>query len=187
MHLNQALLIIDAQQELMDGNTEEKGVFQKERLIDKINGVIEKAIHANAILIFIRDLDVANGAGSGFQIHNDIKVPSTATIFDKSATNCFYGTPLHTYLQENSIEHIVIMGCKTEHCVDTAVRSATVHHFDVTLVGDGHSTTDSDILSAEQIIHHHNATLHGHYNVDHFSVVRNSDEDLFIPIHNNYR
>lgn len=58
---------------------------------------------------------------------------------------------------------------------------------DVTLVGDGHSTTDSSILSAETIIKHHNTILHGHYNVDHFSIVRNSAEDLFTPTHDTYR
>lgn len=80
-----------------------------------------------------------------------------------------------------------MMGCKTEHCVDTAVRTATVNHFDVTLVGDGHSTSDSAILTAEQIILHHNETLHGHYNVDNFSLVRYTHEDVFNPTHNNYR
>jgi hypothetical protein len=58
---------------------------------------------------------------------------------------------------------------------------------DVTLVGDGHSTTDSGALNAEQIIKHHNETLHGHYNVEHFSIVRSAVEDLFHPIHDSYR
>ena len=91
------------------------------------------------------------------------------------------------FLKDNESEHLVSMGCKTEHCIDTAVRTATVNHFDVTLVGDGHSTADSSILSAEQIISHHNDILHGHYNVDHFSVVRTAQEDLFQPIHNTHR
>ena len=71
--------------------------------------------------------------------------------------------------------------------IDTAVRTATVNGLDVTLVGDGHSTADSPVLSAEQIIKHHNKTLHGHYNVDNFSVVRNAEEDLFTPTHDTYR
>ena len=136
---------------------------------------------------FMRDVDVSNGEGPGFQIHKDTIIPSTAVIFDKAATNPFHGTALHSYLNENNIEHLVVMGCKTEHCLDTAVRTATINHFDVTLVGDGHSTSDSKILSAEQIIDHHNETLHGHYNVENFSLVRNADEDLFKPTHNQYR
>lgn len=185
--MNQALLIIDVQNELVEGTSEEEGVRNKETLLSNINLVIDKALETNASIIFIRDKDVASGKGPGFQIHANVNVPKTAVTFDKSATNSFYGTPLLEFLKENEIEHLVVMGCKTEHCIDTAVRTATVNHFDVTLVSDGHSTTDSPILSAEQIISHHNEILHGHYNVDNFSVVRSSQEDLFHPIHDSYR
>ncbi len=186
-YLKQLLLIIDAQQALIDGNQEKGQIFNKERLIITINKVINKAIAATVPVIFVRDLDVAEGQGEGFQIHNEITVPTEAKIFDKSATNSFYGTGLLEHLTTQHIEHIVIMGCETQHCIDSAVRTATISGFDVTLVGDGHSTLGNAILSSEQIIQHHNTTLHGHYNVEHFSIVRNSEEELFCPTHNSYR
>lgn len=105
----------------MEGNSEEQGVFEKDRIIQIINSVIEKAIREGIPVVFIRDLDVAGGEGPGFQIHRDINLPSTATILDKAATNSFYGTPLEEHLREKHVEHLVIMGCKTEHCIDTAV------------------------------------------------------------------
>ena len=185
--MNQALLVIDAQQELIDGNAGQPEVHQKDRLLSSINQVIQKALEAKVEIVFVRDTDVSGGTGSGFEIHSDIQVPPTATIMDKSATNCFYGTPLASFLDKHEIGHIVVMGCKTENCIDTAVRTATVQNRDVTLVGDGHSTTGNTILTAEQIIGHHNKILHGHDNVDNFSLVRNSHEDLFNPTHNNYR
>ncbi len=186
-YLKQLLLIIDAQQALIDGNQETGQIFSKEKLIVTINKVINKAIAATVPVIFVRDLDVAEGQGDGFQIHNEITVPTEAKIFDKSATNSFYGTGLLEHLTTQHIEHIVMMGCETQHCIDSAVRTATISGFDVTLVEDGHSTLGNAVLSSEQIIQHHNTTLHGHYNVDHFSIVRNSEEDLFRPTHNSYR
>ncbi|KAB7672039.1 cysteine hydrolase family protein [Bacillus sp. B1-b2] len=185
--MNQLLLIIDAQQELIEGNQATKSIFNKESLLKNINIVIEKALNVGVSVVFVRDLDVAEGNGDGFQIHRGISVPNDSKIFDKSATNAFYGTGLLEYLKIQSIEHIVIMGCETQHCIDSAVRTATISGFDVTLVSDGHSTLGNDELSEEQIIRHHNTTLHGHYNVDHFSVVRSSEEDLFQPIHDSYR
>ncbi|REB06637.1 isochorismatase family protein [Sporosarcina sp. BI001-red] len=185
--MKQALLVIDAQQELIDGNEKEMSVFNKDNLLDTINSVLKKALVSESIVVFIRDKDVAEGQGKGFEIHPDIDIPKGAKIFDKEATNSFYGTPLLGFLQVNRVEHLVVMGCKTEHCIDTAIRTATVNGFDVTLVGDGHSTTDSQSITAEQIIDHHNEVLHGHYNVDNFSVVRNGSEDLFIPNHDDYR
>ena len=185
--LNQTLIIIDAQQELINGNHQESAVRNKDLLIQTINNVIEKASDANVPVVFIRDLDVAEGKGAGFQVHNEINVPLGAKIFDKAATNSFHGTGLLDHLKSQQIDHVVIMGCKTEHCIDSAVRTATINGLDVTLVSDGHSTNDSDVLSAEQIIMHHNKTLHGHYNVEHFALVRNSEEDLFNPTHDTYR
>ncbi|MEN1969433.1 cysteine hydrolase family protein [Lentibacillus sp. N15] len=185
--MNQTLLIIDAQQELVDGNQETGPVFHKEQLIRNINKVIDKARAESVPVVFVRDLDVAEGKSHGFQIHNEINVTSEVKIFDKSATNAFYGTGLLEYLKSQHMEHIVIMGCETQHCIDSAVRTATISGFDVTLVGDGHSTLGNDVLCKEQIIKHHNTTLHGHYNVDHFSIVRNSEEDVFQPTHDSYR
>ncbi|MDX8367980.1 isochorismatase family protein [Cytobacillus sp. IB215665] len=185
--MKQILLIIDAQQELIDGNQEESAVFNKKQLISNINLVIEKAIMSGVPVIFVRDQDVAEGKGKGFQIHDDINVPANAKIFDKAATNAFHRTGLLNHLRSQEIEHVVIMGCATQYCIDSAVRTATISGLDVTLVGDGHSTTDSDVLRAEHIINHHNKTLHGHYNVEHFSMVRNAEEDLFQPTHDSYR
>ncbi|QFT87646.1 nicotinamidase/pyrazinamidase [Bacillus sp. THAF10] len=185
--MNQALLIIDAQQELIEGNQEESAVFNKEQLINNINIVIEEAKKGDIPIIFVRDLDVAEGEGRGFQVHEGINVPIDSVFFNKKATNSFHGTGLLNHLNSQKIEHVVIMGCITQHCIDSAVRTATISGFDVTLVADGHSTTDGDALSAEQIIKHHNETLHGHYNVEHFSVVRKSNENLFQPTHDSYR
>ena len=192
--MNQLLLIIDAQQELIDGNQElidgnqeVNSVFNKDRLIRNINVVIEKATDSNIPVVFVRDLDVADGKGKGFQIHESIHLPLKAYTFNKAATNPFHGTGLLPYLQSKDINHLVIMGCETQHCIDSAVRTATINGFDVTLVGDGHSTSGNNVLSPEQIIQHHNTTLHGHYNVEHFSIVRNASEDLFPPTHDSYR
>jgi nicotinamidase-related amidase len=186
-NLNQTLLIIDAQQELIDGNQKLSSIFNKEQLIRNINIVIEKAKEKGVPVVFVRDLDVAEGKGNGFHIHNEIIVPTESKIFDKSATNSFYGTGLLAFFKSQHIEHLVIMGCETQHCIDSAVRTATISGFDVTLVGDGHSTLGNEDLTPEQIIRHHNTTLHGHYNVDHFSIVRNTVEDLFSPTHDSYR
>ena len=107
--------------------------------------------------------------------------------FDKAATNAFHGTGLLDYLKAEQISHLVIMGCETQYCIDTAVRTATVSGFDVTLVSDGHSTAGNHIISSEEIIQHHNVTLHGFDNVEHFSLVRESNEDIFSPLHDSYR
>lgn len=104
-------------------------------------------------------------------------MPEDATIFDKAATNSFHGTGLLDYLKIEGIKHVVVMGCATQHCIYSAIRTATISGLDVTLVGNGHSTKDSESLNVEQIIKHHIEMLHGHYNVNRFSIVRRVEEE----------
>jgi nicotinamidase-related amidase len=187
MTMKQAVLVIDFQQELVDGNIEERPVYLKEHVAHIIEAVVLAADDRNIPVVFIRDLYVAGGTRTGLAVHDLIPVPTSSVTFDKTATNAFHGTPLLDHLRQASNEHLIVLGCKSEHCIDTAVRSATVHGFDVTLVADGHTTNGSDVLTPEQMIAHHNPVLHGHYNVEHFSIVRRSTEDVFTPIHNDYR
>jgi len=49
----------------------------------------------------------------------------------------------------------------TEYCVDTTCRRAISLGYDVTLVSDAHTTVDNKLLTAAQIIAHHNALLDG--------------------------
>ena len=53
--MEQALLVIDAQQELMDGGLESRGVFEKVKVVQNINVVVEKALKEKVEIVFIRD------------------------------------------------------------------------------------------------------------------------------------
>jgi hypothetical protein len=52
--------------------------------------------------------------------------------------------------------------------------------FDVTLVGDGHTTIDNDVLKAEQIIAHHNRALDGFSSGDNTVTVKPASEIDFV-------
>ncbi len=67
--MKQAVLVIDFQQELVDGNTEERPVYLKEQVAHVIEAVVLEADDRNIPVVFIRDLDVAGGTGPGFAVH----------------------------------------------------------------------------------------------------------------------
>ncbi|QJC50726.1 cysteine hydrolase [Paenibacillus albicereus] len=183
----QALLVIDVQKDLVEGNGGEVPIFEPERLFEAIGKAVEQAEQAGARIVFVRDKSVGGGEGEGFDVHPALRIPPDAAVFDKTATSSFHETGLLEHLREHGVRHCVIAGCMTQYCIDTAVRAATLHGFDVTLVRDGHSTSDSPVLSAEQIIAHHNATLHGYDNNGPFALVRPTEEALFDPPHDQYR
>ncbi|MBE4907561.1 cysteine hydrolase [Bacillus luteolus] len=181
-----AVLVIDAQVGIIEGPSIGP-VFRKEQVLEVMKNVIERAREDNLPVIYVQDLDVGANNPEEQKIHPSIAPQETEFVIQKTATNAFYLTTLSETLKELNVEHLVIVGCKTEFCVDTTSRSATVLGFDVTLVADGHSTTDNNVLSAEQIIAHHNCNLHGLDNVNHFILVRNSTESIFEHKHLEYK
>jgi len=86
-------------------------------------------------------------------------------IFQKSVNSAFIGTTLESYLRDNGIEHIVIVGLTTDHCVSTTTRMAGNLGFKVLLVADATATfnrqgPDGKEYTAEDIFAIHLASLH---------------------------
>jgi nicotinamidase-related amidase len=185
MNEHTALLIIDVQVGIVEG--ESGPVFNRDALLSNINKIISDARLREIPVLYVQDLDVAPQDSKEFQIHPAVAPFEGDRIIQKVATDAFHGTNLHAELQAIGAKHVVIVGCKTEYCVDTTCRRATTLGYDVTLVADAHSTTDNKVLKAEQIINHHNANLHGLDNIDNFILVRKVEDSVLEPIHNNYR
>ncbi len=80
-------------------------------------------------------------------------------IIRKQASDAFYETPLDDVLHSLGVSHLVVTGMQTEYCVDATSRRATSLGYDVTLVADGHTTGDYELLRAAQIVAHHNYVL----------------------------
>ena len=62
-------------------------------------------------------------------------------------------------LRAAEVTDLVLLGAQTELCVDATARRALSLDYDVDLVADGHTTSANEILTREQIIAHHNASL----------------------------
>ncbi|WP_043934296.1 cysteine hydrolase family protein [Bacillus sp. EB01] len=179
---NSALLVIDAQVGIVEG-FELGPVFNKEVFLTTMKTVIDKARVKDIPIIYIIDTDVADPGTMEYQVHPFIAPLKDDTVIPKKSTDAFYQTSLNDYLVTLDINHIIVIGCKTEFCIDTTCRRATTLGYDVTLVADAHSTTDNKVLSASQIIAHHNENLQGLENIGHSILVRHSSEDIFEHIH----
>ena len=51
------------------------------------------------------------------------------------------------------------MGVQTENCISSTCHHARIAGYEITLIRDGHSTFDTDLINAEQIIAHYNDIL----------------------------
>ncbi len=144
------LLVIDVQQNLIDF-----GAWNAKEILHNINQLIQKARQANTDIIFICDNRVEPNGG----IHSSIATEKQDIIIQKDYCDSFSGTSLSELLTAQQSEQLIICGLQSEYCIDTTTRNALSRGYSVTLIADAHTTFDTSLLSAEQIIAHHNQTL----------------------------
>ncbi|MHA2424213.1 MAG: cysteine hydrolase family protein [Candidatus Thorarchaeota archaeon] len=157
-----ALLIMDMQQGNFD---ESEPIVAGDRLVLVTKSMIQKARDVNVPIIYVLNdggPDAIDESGElGWEIHSDIKPEPDDILVEKKTPDAFHGTELKEILDGKGIQRLVILGLQTEYCVDTTCRRGSLLGYKIQLVMDGHSTWNSDLLSAEQIISHHNAVLGG--------------------------
>jgi nicotinamidase-related amidase len=154
-----ALLVIDVQVGIID----HFHAYNKDQVLANISRLLTRARAAGVSVIYVRHDggkgDPLEAHTEGWAIHQRIAPGEGEPIVDKLSCSSFYETPLQAMLDERGISHLIVTGCQTEYCIDTACRHATTLGYDVTLAGDAHTTIDNDLLKAEQIIAHHNQAL----------------------------
>jgi nicotinamidase-related amidase len=161
MNANTALVIIDVQVGIIEGFSAYRG----SEVLEQINALLARARASNVPVVYIQHDgapgDVLEAGSEGWQIHPEIKPLDEDLIISKRASDSFFETTLESELKARGINRLVVAGCQTEYCVDTTTRRAVTMGYDVTLVSDAHTTIDNDLLTAAQIIAHHNALLNG--------------------------
>ncbi|MEK3726537.1 MULTISPECIES: cysteine hydrolase family protein [Lysinibacillus] len=156
--MKQALIIIDIQEAFFLDS--QQNLWNDETIIKNINTVITWARHKEVPIIFIQhteanDVDFAKGQ-PGWELYHGLLRQAQDKVIQKTTWDAFYQTDLAQYLNEQHIDQLIFAGAQTEFCLDTTIRSAFSHgyHHNI-LIEDAHSTLNSQVLAAPQIIQHH--------------------------------
>ena len=168
MRTDTALLIIDVQTGLVAGT---EPVYQLDELLENITTLIARARATGTPIIYIQDNDVDEIGSPGWQIHPAIAPQGGDVVIRKPEADAFYGTTLQQEIEVRGISHLIVVGCKSEVCVDATCRRAINLGYNVTLVSDAHSTTDNAVLTAQQTIAYHNHILQMVWSDEHGEVV----------------
>jgi nicotinamidase-related amidase len=162
MNNRNALLVIDVQ---IGYFAEERLPHESNELLTRISKLIEKARGVGVLVVYIQNCGrkgrIDEVGAAGWQIHPAVAPAAEDLIIQKQYSDSFFGTPLHEELQARGVGHVILTGLQTEYCVDTTCRRAFSLGYKVTLVEDGHSTWSTPVLTASQIIAHHNDVLSG--------------------------
>jgi nicotinamidase-related amidase len=157
--MSQAVLVIDVQQGLCEG---EGCAYETATLICRINQITALARSAMVPIWWVQH---ESGAGylehgtPSWQLAKGLVVEPQDHRARKTTPDAFNKTDLLTQLQQAAVSKLVICGMHSEFCIDTSVRRALALGFQVTLVSDGHTSAGNLVLTAPQVIAHHNATL----------------------------
>lgn len=157
MNNKKCVLAIDVQNGMFNLPRE---LYKSEIVLDNIYSLLEKARKENALIIFMQHCGNENSffkeGSENWKIHSKVSPKRNEIVLKKTHPDSFQNTKLDSIIKHSNINDIVICGFVTEGCVDTTIRRASSLGYNLEVVSDGHSTTDSNVLTAEQIINHHN-------------------------------
>jgi len=174
-----ALLIVDVQIGLVELMPAEL----QRSVLPKIKTLLTKARASRIPVIFIQH-DGAEGHPlethtEGWKVCPSLQPVDGECVIRKRESDSFFGTTLQQELEKRGIAHLIVAGAMTEYCVDTTCRRAVSLGYDVTLASDAHLTRDNGVLTAGNIIAHHNIVLDDFGAGDHVVRVKPTGEIVF--------
>ena len=151
-----ALLIIDMQKT----SFEEIERYDAKGVVQRINDLAASARRYGDMVIFIQhdgtEQDGHKPFTRGWEILDELVQKNSDLVVRKSTCDSFYQTSLESALRELGAKRLIITGCATDFCVDTAIRSALSKDFSLLVPEDAHTTANRPHLTAAQVIEHHN-------------------------------
>ena len=150
-----ALLVIDVQNGIV------AGAYNRDGVIGNISTLIDKARAENVPVLWVQhsdDGDLALGSES-WQFVPELVRGDSEPVVHKRYADSFEDTDLEKLLAEQRVGRLVVTGAQTDECIRSTIHGAFTRGYDVTLVGDAHTTEDLTEYGAprpEQVIAHTN-------------------------------
>ncbi|MEV6106251.1 isochorismatase family protein [Streptomyces sp. NPDC051940] len=149
-----ALLVIDMQNAVV-----EKAV-RRDQVVAAIGALVERARAEGVPVVWIQHNDENTKRGSeGWAYVPELVRLEPEALVHKQYGDSFEGTELEDVLAAAGAGRLVVTGASTDACVRATIHGAFTRGYDVTLVGDAHTTTDLSEYGApppEQVIAHTN-------------------------------
>jgi nicotinamidase-related amidase len=151
---NTALLVIDVQNGVVADTP------RRDEVIANINALVDRARSEKVPVVWVQHSDDGLPHGSEKWQYVPELVPDEAEpVVHKHYGDSFEDTDLEPLLAERGVGRLVVTGAQTDACIRSTLHGAFVRGYDVTLVGDAHTTEDLSAYGApppEQVIAHTN-------------------------------
>jgi len=151
---NTALLVVDVQQGVVDGN------YERDVVVANIERIVEKARREGIPIVWVQDSGGERVIGSDpWKIVPELTPLDSDPHVDKKYGDSFEDTTLESELSGLGVGRLVVVGAQTDACIRSTLHGAFVRGYDTTLVSDAHTTEDQSSWGApppHQVIVHTN-------------------------------
>jgi nicotinamidase-related amidase len=151
---NTALLIVDMQRGVV------AGAHGRDAVVDNIATLVVKARRERVAVVWVQHVGPQLAKGSdAWRIVPELTPGDAEPLIEKSYGDAFEGTRLESVLSGLGVGRLVVVGAQTDECIRCTIHGAFVRGYDVTLVGDAHTTEDHSAWGApppDQVIAHTN-------------------------------
>ncbi len=136
---NRALLVIDVQRRVVSD------AYDRDRVVANIATLVKTARASDVPVVWVQHNDAAMPIDSEQWLLVPQLVPRPdEEHIDKQFRSSFIQTDLDDVLARLGVGSLVICGAQTNNCVRHTLHSALDRGYDVTLVEDAHTTSDSE-------------------------------------------
>ncbi|MFF1383910.1 cysteine hydrolase family protein [Arthrobacter sp. NPDC058288] len=151
---NTALLVIDVQNGVV------ADVHRRDAVVANIAALVDKARGEGVPIVWVQHSDEQLEKGSdAWQYVPELQRQDPEPLVHKSFADSFEDTDLEDVLAGAAVGRLVVTGAQTDECIRSTIHGAFVRGYDVTLVGDAHTTEDQSEWGApppDKVIAHTN-------------------------------
>jgi nicotinamidase-related amidase len=151
---NTALIVIDVQNGVVDGN------YNRDVVVANVASLVERARKEQVPVVWVQHSDehLADGTDE-WRIVPELQPGDSEPLVAKNYGDSFEATTLESVLSGLGVGRLVVAGAQTDACIRSTLHGAFARGYDATLVGDAHTTedlTEYGAPSPEQVIAHTN-------------------------------
>jgi nicotinamidase-related amidase len=149
-----ALVVIDVQNGVVDG------AHARDAVVANIATLVDRARHAGVPVVWVQHSDAGLVSGSeAWHYVPELPRADGEAVVHKRFGDAFEETDLEEVLTDIGVGRLVVAGAQTDACIRSTIHGAFTRGYDVTLVGDAHTTEDLTDYGApppDQVIAHTN-------------------------------